>query len=1587
MRNLLLLRDSEDALGVKGEVVAAACEMDTELIVLTKQGELSLRTVDGNDEMENEPTLFDLAELRDDDEAESQAENVVDHDWFLMTVIAETGCIVCLSHSGKIVSVGSDPMSGKHSLPPVLEGVIDSGILHAAWSPDQTRLVIFTGSYTLLSMSTQWDVLDEVPAPSAALDQPCMLSWRGDGEQFALLTHDDQNEDATEIDKSNSQVYAKGATVRIYTKELELQATGRNVAEGSQAVLHGVRGAVAYATNGSLVACALERVPGRLQVAFLERNGLRHGEFDIRVPPSVGDEKAAWRVDAMYWDLSTSMLAVGLKCDETEQGVVQLYHRGNYHWYLKQQFSGNKLSLLGFDSEVLGRLYMARVDEEEETAVLRTADIEWDTVVTSTAEASVAVTDGDRLLLTPLGRAVVPPPMSMYHAQLPGSCRHAAFFSASGNIHTNFTNGLLSLCDMGTKNADNVLSLHLLDEQGTPMQTNGRRTPTAIWTYPLANTLNEMNLKGCHIRAVQGIHSDTDTDTVFISLLVEGQWRGVANGQEEVMHTLITGTFSISTGKAETFISTEVKKQTTRLGVWPAGVAEDSNIALTVWDSFGSGTAVHPVSIATGDCNYELELNMPEDCHQTEVVVVEVRDAQGISNVPIVIGLTARNRLYCGETLLVAGASSFAVNKQLGVLMYITVGTTPALHFVPLDAVAKLDLMQGVDGDDQYRPELYDAAFPPRPVERGSRLVASISGHPNVVVQLPRGNLEAFEPRALLLAQTRCLLDTEDPSAYLECLTLLRRQRIDMNFLVDYKPQAFLDIGPSLVQVCLSRAPDALSLFISSLSDENVCYTKYPAPREVPVEVTDVVTPTVPPYEPSQKINIACLCLREPLLKALRAGNVDALQPVLCTFAKQTPPLLEEALQTIQDHLQQQAPDANLRALLIGPKGQAAIKYLAFLADSKALFDAAVSMCDFSMGRAVARQCQMDPKEYLPLLERLESRGRDKSPSSYEHADMRVAVNVHLERPNDALIWAARAIFRALSQAGEAETDVQSMCSIALDNIKEGKLYLKALPLLAGLLNTCKEYSSEPKIRQNICASISNLISDVRLAYGDWAIKSKPMSPEYGQAIAAYLAAEPPAVEKAINAARRAEDWQTALALAARFAKTLDAQAQSTNLLTPRRIASEIIEEFRASLEQADAMGDGSWASFEELGDDSESTRSGDKVTQAAQMCIEYLQDVEGAARLLLLSQRYDQAAQLALKHGRTDLLLDDVAGTVEEAARQLSKELQTKANRVVSLGEQLRTGPWSDIEARLKAAQDAEPLLRKEMEWLDAGGDEQQVATDLETQSDFSVATGRSDLSYVSMMSSVSGTSTTSGASTVSVLSDLQTGAEREDTKRKAGPGSQFSIGGLDHTLLSRGSGKEDTVGFSPKDADHARRQAKKMQKRALREENRGRSKDSLGFNVEARQATELLACAQISTFASIAAEICKVLTLVGGSSSEKLAVTLQQALDNYTATVRANPAPVAPLYPRAWLASKAMLSIRSFQDPVLREALDSRGVYSTVNANWQGEEADKARRTEANQNQATVITWWQAAARGVSMWHDKLRRTVLEVEPFVDE
>jgi hypothetical protein len=262
MRNLLLLQDSiftslfEDTDGDVKDIVSICRDIgSTFLFALTQSGRLFCLETSDSLRIENEISLCFSTEESEDS-------------WFNVTVVGETGAVVCISHSGLIVSIKEDAQTGCRSDSFEQEGDVEGGIAAACWNPDASNLVLVTNNDTALLMTGYWDVLEEIPLPGRLTGSACSVSWRGDGEYLTILT----------VDKEDSLTH-----VRVYSKSLELISEGRNIADGAASILRGLEPVVAYATNGSLIALAQQKGKGKHQVAFIEKNGLRHLEFDIQV--------------------------------------------------------------------------------------------------------------------------------------------------------------------------------------------------------------------------------------------------------------------------------------------------------------------------------------------------------------------------------------------------------------------------------------------------------------------------------------------------------------------------------------------------------------------------------------------------------------------------------------------------------------------------------------------------------------------------------------------------------------------------------------------------------------------------------------------------------------------------------------------------------------------------------------------------------------------------------------------------------------------------------------------------------------------------------------------------------------------------------------------------------------------------------------------------------------------------------------------------------------------------------------------------------------------------------------------------------
>lgn len=114
----------------------------------------------------------------------------------------------------------------------------------------------------------------------------------------------------------------------------------------------------------------------------------------------------------------------------------------------------------------------------------------------------------------------------------------------------------------------------------------------------------------------------------------------------------------------------------------------------------------------------------------------------------------------------------------------------------------------------------FDETF--RSLERGSRIVTCVPDGIQLVLQMPRGNLETICPRSLVLTVAREYLAQQQ---YRPAFVLLRKHRVNLNLLADHDPAALAAHTQDFVRALDSAAN--VNLFLADLKDEDCTVTMY----------------------------------------------------------------------------------------------------------------------------------------------------------------------------------------------------------------------------------------------------------------------------------------------------------------------------------------------------------------------------------------------------------------------------------------------------------------------------------------------------------------------------------------------------------------------------------------------------------------------------------------------------------------------------------------------------------------------------------------------------------------------------------------
>jgi hypothetical protein len=217
--------------------------------------------------------------------------------WFHCSLIAETGMILAISYAGNMISIRPDNDGLLNSFCD-FEGCVDSGIAAAGWNPDQSSLLLVTGNDSLLVMTNTLDVMQEVAIEPRIPGSPCALAWSGDGEYCCLYI----------VPVSDGI-----PRIKVFSKLLEPLCVARAVMDGAASVVKDLFPVVAIAPNGTLIASVNKKNQSKFQLLLFERNGLRHGEFDIQIPDIEGRISFDREPSGIWFDISSTMLAVSFR--------------------------------------------------------------------------------------------------------------------------------------------------------------------------------------------------------------------------------------------------------------------------------------------------------------------------------------------------------------------------------------------------------------------------------------------------------------------------------------------------------------------------------------------------------------------------------------------------------------------------------------------------------------------------------------------------------------------------------------------------------------------------------------------------------------------------------------------------------------------------------------------------------------------------------------------------------------------------------------------------------------------------------------------------------------------------------------------------------------------------------------------------------------------------------------------------------------------------------------------------------------------------------------------------------------------------
>ncbi|XP_011692610.1 PREDICTED: putative elongator complex protein 1 isoform X1 [Wasmannia auropunctata] len=865
--------------------------------------------------------------------------------------------LYCAFESGDIAKI--EMIDQDHITYNVLNTNLDSGLQCMKFSPDHGIIAGVTNTGMVITMVSTFHIMSKVDLYSDEFGQNefVTVGWGKKETQFhgsvgkaaaqakpIELTPNEHDDGLARITWRNDGALFAVSFLHKETKIRKFKIFDREgVLCSTSDKMNGLEECIVWSPCGGLIAIP-QVSDDKYVIAFFEKNGLKYADLTLPFKPQ----------EAKVKDLLSSpcldILAVVCHQSETNTTLIQLWTENNCHWYLKQTL------VFSVESPLLYATWSNKDIDKKELICLTTKELAFYSFnwcvnhsrgKTENDKSVVGVIEGNNILVTSFKDGIVPPPMAQLYLQTSES-QNAIVFAPNINNESSSTN-----CnEFCTVSCNNKLTYF--------------KKSKAILIY------EDVNLGNIDF----GILALYDMKNEVLSIKRHYYpYNFLWFTEDIILFAIVSNNFNLlcvlSLNKTHSKDRLRIEEvHTLNHPIEHIISSPDTNTAYI--------KAKEQIFKYTRDGKFNpTNITLDRLCVQMEVIKIDSKD--------VILALSLDNSFFVDGKEIAKNITSFHVYPDFIILTTLqdTLICVPS-NEAGIKQLRVNDLTVKPWLNTINKTSLSDIYI--RRLEKGSCIIAAIPQESKIILQMPRGNLECIQPRALTLHVIKLYLNNCN---YWVAFDIMTKQRINLNLTYDHNPQLFMDnVNKFVEDIVQHKKANWLTLFLSELQNEDVvstmyanCYADHAAKSGTERNKAAI-----------NKVDKICKLLREVMEK--RDDADDLIEPILISLVKnQQKQGLENALSKIKqvktsEDLQKLTPrDSSLSA-------HGALKCLLHFVNIDTLYEVALGMYDFELAMFIASKSSKDPKEYVPFLNNLKK---------LDENHMKYSVNMYLKRYESAL--------------------------------------------------------------------------------------------------------------------------------------------------------------------------------------------------------------------------------------------------------------------------------------------------------------------------------------------------------------------------------------------------------------------------------------------------------------------------------------------------------------------------------------------------------------------------------------------------------